>query len=140
MVSTRYVLYKLYSIGSFWSAVLKDPLYFLTPRFHPIIPNAFLDLAYLLPQRQNSWWWLQHISVVKKFLNNISVFLSNFIIFLLYSASEATIMQIISNHAKPLLTTLSQHFLLIGRNLCLPSHEGENRYQVFNVSFTSAKT
>ena len=70
----------------------------------------------------------------------ISVFLSNFIIFLLYCASEAAITQIIFNHAKPLLTTLSQHFLRIGRSFCLPSHEEKHRYQVFNVSFTSAET
>ena len=31
-------------------------------------------------------------------------------------------------YAKPLLTTLSQLFLAVGRNYCLPSYEGEYRY------------
>ena len=63
--------------------------------------------------RINPWWLLQHISLVKKFLEDmISVFLSTFIIF----PSEATITQIIFSHAKPLLTTLSQVFLGVGSN------------------------
>ena len=112
--------------------------------------------------------------MVKKFLENISVFLRNFIIFLLHCSSEATVTKLFSyqiavdqpailkylnilnwhshssfiqvnDNVEDFVTTiistshanLSHNFVstFFGteRNLCLPSYEWENRYQVFKM-------
>ena len=99
--------------------------------------------------RINFWWLLQHISLGNNvFEDMVYVFLYNFIIFVLYCASGATITQTTLSHTKPLLTSMPQHFLEVRRNFSVLSYQGEHRYLIFHmfwvyllyVSFTSAKT
>ena len=101
----------------------------ICPHRDKIIPGGYCSTSAWLKSSWKTWY------------------LFSLVISLSFS-SEATITQIIFSHAKPLLTTLSQLFLGVGSNFCLPSYEGEHRYlqcvlglpSLLYVSFTSADT
>ena len=115
--------------GHFSSAVLKACLYFLTPRFHLLIPNSCLYFAYLLPQRQNKFLVMTaaHQNGLKFLEDMISVFLSNLIVFLLHRTSEATVTQIFSVMLSPFSQLCLNSFLgLEGNPVCPPMKESRD--------------